>query len=93
MSTAITATRQSSNTLVAFKAAIKVGTQLTVTDHWLERHRNSVRTVTKVQTNGLWLTHGDDDTRYRSAFPTFDGSTTRITMGEKLWTLRLAVIP
>ncbi len=43
-------------TLKAFKAAVQVGVQITVLDHWLPRCHNQNRTVTKVQGNGYWFT-------------------------------------
>jgi len=47
-------------TLKSFKAAVKVGTTLTVLDHWLPRCHNQKRIVTKVQGNGYWFTDPTD---------------------------------
>lgn len=81
------------STLKAFKAAIKVGMQIRVTDHWVERWRGSVRTVVAVQGNGYWFKHLGERDRCWAEFPKasqlqFDGTTAQVTLDERRhWTL------
>jgi hypothetical protein len=82
-------------TLKAFKAAIREGMEIVVADHWIERHRNTVRTVTKVQGNGYFFTQPGEPKRFWGEYPKaseleFDGRTAIVTIGEKHWTLSLA---
>lgn len=44
------------NTLAALKRAIQVGSKLKCTEHFQEKLRDTTRTITKVQNNGLWYT-------------------------------------
>lgn len=81
-------------TLKAFKAALHVGMQIVVADHWLTENMNTVRTVTKVQGNGYFFTIPGEKVRLWGTFPkaselVFDGKTAIITIGEKHWTLSL----
>ena len=69
--------------LAALKRALRPGMQLTVLDHWIARHRGSVRTIIKVQGNGYWFTQPGDATRYWGPFPKaselkFDGTVMRV---------------
>lgn len=83
-------------TLKAFKAAITPGLRILVIDHWVERYRNTVRTVGKVQTNGYWFTTGDDPERHWGEHPKaaqldFDGKLARIKLDERrCWTLDMS---
>ena len=81
-------------TLKAFKSAVRPGMRIGVSDHWVERHRYTVRTVTKVQGNGFFFTQEGDATRYWMPFPKasalrFAGTCAHIGIGEKRWTLHL----
>lgn len=79
-------------TLKAFKAAVQVGTKMTVLDHWIPKYLNTVRTITKVQGNGFFFTTPGQDGRAWSDFPKsaqlrFDGKVAHVMMGDKFWVL------
>lgn len=87
-------------TLKAFKAAIQVGTRITVTEHWQAVNVGQVRVVTKTQGNGYWFNqpgaNKPDGTpiRYWGDYPPkasmlqFDGRIARVDIGDnRTWTL------
>lgn len=82
-------------TLKAFKESLRVGMQLRTSDHWLEPQRNTLRTITKLQTNGFFYTLEGTTGRHWMDFPraaqvTFADHTARIRMDERrFWTLHL----
>jgi len=55
--------------LTAFKSAVRCGMQISVTDHWMEHQRHTLRTVTKVQGNGFFFIRKGDAARSWMAFP------------------------
>lgn len=84
-------------TLKAFKAALKPGLQIEVTEHWIEKLRGTTRTVEAVQGNGYWF-RAPDGQRMWAPHPKAAQLTSymeggryhaRITFAEgKGWTLR-----
>lgn len=81
-------------TLKAFKSAIQVGMQISTSDHWVEGIRNTLRTVTKVQGNGIFFSQEGSPGRFWMEYPKaaelqFDGECARIRIGEKHWTMHL----
>lgn len=49
-------------TLKDWKAQHVVGRKIRVIDHWIEKLRGTVRTITKVQGNGYWFkTDGEEN--------------------------------
>ncbi len=56
-------------TLTDFKRTVTVGTRLRTHKHWLPHFAGTVRTVTKVQTNGLWFSLPDEERRYWMPYP------------------------
>jgi len=82
-------------TLKAFKAAVREGMTILVADHWMERKRNTVRAVTKVQGNGYFFTLPGERKRFWASFPKaselqFDGRTAIHSIEGRTWTLSLA---
>jgi hypothetical protein len=82
-------------TLKAYKDAIKVGTRLTVLEHWNAREPRTTRVVDKVQTSSFRYRNEGDPTPRWSPFPRsreleFDGRIARVRLETgQHWTLRV----